>query len=191
MLATILHGGAATDAALEAIHTATDALLRAQGWTVNTLRLDGMTIRPCAGCFNCWLRTPGLCGLPDDGHQVVQALVRSEALIYLTPLAFGGFGHRLKSALDRIIPWISPLFCTIEGEMHHHQRYPRAPILLGVGWQPHPDPESSALFTRLVQRNALNMHAPTVASTVLSGEQSLEESQRQLAAVIAQLEVDA
>lgn len=47
----------------------------------------------------------------------------------------------------------------IEGEVHHKPRYERYPRLMGVGVLPQPDEESERIFTTLVSRNAINLHA--------------------------------
>ena len=89
-------------------------------------------------------------------------------------MTFGGYSSRLKYAVDRMIPTISPLFEKVGGEMHHKLRYP-AHSFLAVGWQSEPDAESAAVFARLAARNAINMHAPACGSTVLHGGQSPHE----------------
>lgn len=188
MRAVILHGGATDDAAGTAIHGMVCDALRAQGWEVETQALDGMRVKPCVGCFTCWLKTPGECAINDDGRETAKAIAGCDALIVLSSVTFGGYASRLKFALDRIIPTISPLFEWVKGEMHHKLRYP-AHSFFAIGWQHAADADGAAVFTELAARNALNMHSPSAGSAVLHAEQATEEQRAQVTRLIAKLEV--
>jgi len=177
------------DTELEQIHTLLCEELRAAGATIESLRLETMRIHPCVGCFGCWLKTPGECGYDDDGRTVARALVQCDLRIFLTPVSFGGYSGLLKTAADRMIPTISPLFVKYHGEMHHRLRYPDPARFLAVGWQQAANANSAAIFTQLVQRNALNMHAPASDSLVLTGTQTTAEQQASIAKALRNLEV--
>lgn len=188
MRGVIVHGGERSDAGLEAVHTLLVDALTARGWTVETLRLAEMTIHPCVGCFKCWLSTPGECAQQDQGSDFVRALVRNDAVLYLSPVTFGGYASMLKTALDRIVPYASPLFKIIDGEMHHCRRYPVHAAHLAVGWQRHANPTAAAIFHRMIERNGRNTRARVVASTVLTGEQAAEEHRHLIDALVARVE---
>ncbi len=187
MRALILHGNAKDDDAENDIHGMLCEALRAKGWDTETKPLAQMRVGPCVGCFNCWFKTPGECGIQDDGREVARAVANCDALVFLSPVTFGGYSSRLKLAVDRLIPTISPLFEKVGGEMHHKLRYP-AHSFLAVGWQSEPDADSATVFARLAARNALNMHAPAAGSTVLHGGQSPQERQAQVTRLIESLE---
>ncbi|MHB9134682.1 MAG: flavodoxin family protein [Armatimonadota bacterium] len=189
MHAVILHGGAKNEAGLEAVHTMLCEALQGAGWTVETLRIAEMTIHPCSGCFNCWLKTPGECTWDDDGRQVARALVQCDLRVFLSPVSFGGYNGLLKTALDRIIPTISPLFTKIHGEMRHKMRYPHSPRALGVGWQQQPNADSADIFAQVVQRNMLNMRPPAWGSGVFTSMQTADEQHALLAGLLHQVEV--
>lgn len=167
MQAVILDGGREGDATCDAARAVLVAELAERGWSVESIRLAERSIKPCVGCFGCWFRTPGECVQADDGREVARAMARSDALVLLTPLSFGGYGRLLKTALDRVIPNILPWFTTRAGEMHHVMRYPNRQSLLGVGVQREPDAEGAAIFRELLERNGLNMDSPVIASVVL------------------------
>ena len=183
----ILHGGTRKDAGLETVHSRLCDMLLAAGWTVTTYRLEEMTIHPCTGCFNCWMRTPGECGIDDDGRTVTRAFAQSDARIYLTPISFGGYSGLLKTAVDRLVPNISPLFEKVNGEMHHRLRYPNVMTFLAVGWQQQANASSAEIFTRLIQRNAINLHAPNSASVVLTEAHSADEQHALLTGLLANI----
>jgi len=54
---------------------------------------------PCGGCENC-VKT-GECVLNDDMQKLVEALEVADALIWISPLYFGGITAQLKAVVDR------------------------------------------------------------------------------------------
>lgn len=50
-----------------------------RGWQVETLHLWEMDIALCAGCFGCWVRTPGECVVADAARDVASAFMWFEA----------------------------------------------------------------------------------------------------------------
>jgi hypothetical protein len=105
-----------------------------------------------------------LCRIDDTGRSVAASLINSDLVVYLTPVTFGGYSSELKKALDRSICLILPFFTRIDGEVHHQPRYECYPSLLGLGVLPAPDLEQERIFARLVERNAINLHAPSSAA---------------------------
>jgi hypothetical protein len=159
------------------------AQAKIRGWKVKAFALAGMDIQPCRGCFSCWVKTPGICVITNDGQEsILRAWAEADLIAMLTPITFGGYAPELKKALDRIIPVLSPFFITIRGETHHPQRYPHPRRLLAIGTQKQPDPDSESVFRRLVGRNALNMGDAQATTLVLSGDISLADIEKKLAA---------
>jgi hypothetical protein len=60
----------------------------------------------------------------------------------------------------------------VDGEVHHRPRYDRYPAWLALGTLPQPDAEQTALFARLVERNAVNMNNPAYGAQVVIGDES-------------------
>jgi multimeric flavodoxin WrbA len=76
---------------------------------VQTFSLSEMKLAHCIGCFDCWLKTPGVCvyGEPRAG-QILRAYVQSDTVVLFTPIAFGGYSSQLKlvdSSVYRHVPW--------------------------------------------------------------------------------------
>jgi multimeric flavodoxin WrbA len=188
MRAVILHGGTAHSPELEALHDEITAALRNIGWETQTLRLAEMTIRPCVGCFGCWLKTPGECLMDDDGRVTARAQATADARIVLTPVSFGGYSGLVKRAMDRMIPTISPLFKMVHGEIHHQLRYPNPTSWFAVGWLPQPDAARTALFQQLIARNALNGHSPHSGAVTFTPDDAPAARQAALATLFAPLE---
>jgi multimeric flavodoxin WrbA len=130
------------------------------------------------GCFGCWVKTPGICVIDDDGREIAKKAAQGDLLVYLTPVTFGGYSSELKKTLDRIIPVLLPYFTLINGEIHHQMRYTKRQRLAVIGVQASPDHESAQIFKTLVDRNALNVHSPAHGSSIIirgSGAQEISE----------------
>jgi len=51
--------------------------------------LSNRTLGSCTGCFQCWLKTPGLCVIDDDGRLLAGKFIQSDLVVLLTPVTFG------------------------------------------------------------------------------------------------------
>ena len=162
----ILNGGHAREPLSEMERRLTE-VSSSYGCATKALHLRELTIAPCLGCFGCWMRTPGVCVIDDDARDVTEKMIRSDVIVYLTPVVFGGYSPELKGALDRSIGLISPLFERVGGETHHKKRYDRYPCLLGIGVQRGRDATEARIFETLVRRNAINLHAPRSVAQVV------------------------
>jgi multimeric flavodoxin WrbA len=167
MHATLLNGALPGDGYIDAVAAALQDMLQSQGWTVAPWTLRDDQSAYCLGCFQCWTTTPGLCRIEDVGRDIARSVIQSDQTIYLTPVTFGGYSSELKKAVDRIICLISPFFERIDGEVHHRARYDRYPALTGIGVLPGPHPAQEQIFHSLIERNAINMHAPAHVSAVV------------------------
>jgi hypothetical protein len=169
MQATLLDGSPATgkDPFCERVHFLITKELRNRGLDTTPFALATMNIKPCRGCFSCWVKTPGVCIIRDDEEAVLRNLATSELTVWLTPITFGGYSPELKKALDRAIPILLPFFKKVHGEIHHPQRYALTRRLLAIGILPGQDDESEWVFRHLVGRNAINLAATPVATAVL------------------------
>lgn len=98
-------------------------------WTIlsNTGR-----IRPCTGCFCCWLKTPGRCVIRDGFEHMGALLSEADELLIISRCSFGGFSPFVKNVMDRSIGYLLPYFRIIRGEMHHRIRPKRAPLPLRI-----------------------------------------------------------
>ncbi len=175
MKALIFDGGRKGETALDPIRGVVEKEMSDAGWEVETLPLRDMDIAPCTGCFKCWTKTPGICVIDDTGREVTRKLVRSDLLVILTPVTFGGYSSEVKKALDRSLGWMLPYFTKVQGKTHHKPRYKRYPDLLAIGTLPQPDEELEALFRDLVDRNAINAHSPNHVAAVITEGSGPEE----------------
>jgi len=189
MKAVILNGGKENDLSITEVLGAIVKELEAIVADIKTFDLRDMKISRCLGCFNCWVKTPGVCIIDDDGRMIAKEAVQSDLVIFLTPVVFGGYSPELKMALDRLIPLVSPFFMKIQGEVHHKPRYKHYPSLVGIGILPENDQNKEKIFKTLVNKNAVNMHNPSWAACVFSGSQPAEQIRQQIKESLAKVGV--
>jgi len=125
----------------------------------------------CQGEFDCWIRHPGRCKIDDGEQAIAQAVPSADALVFLGPVVFGGFGYALKRAIDRLICLITPFFEKRNALTHHERRYERYPGLYAVGLLPSADAGQQATFEALNDANAINFFAPGRNARILCEDQ--------------------
>lgn len=189
MKVLVLNGSLKGDNSLKIIHEIIVDVLEDNGCDIDSLILHEIEIASCLGCFGCWVKTPGICVINDEGRNIAKAVIQSNLLIFLTPVIFGGYSSELKKALDRLIPILSPFFEKIEGEIHHQRRYDQYPRLIGVGVLPNKDEKSEKIFNTLIHRNAINMHSPSYASGVVYSNQEADEIRKNFQRFLAKVGV--
>jgi multimeric flavodoxin WrbA len=162
--------------------------IRSRGWEVEHVLLRQRKIGNCAGDFFCWIRNPGLCTIDDDNRRIARSVTSCNLLVYLTPVAFGGYCSILKRAVDHLTQNNLPFFTQVHGEIHHSPRYGHTSTLLVIGWMDTPNFEEEAIFHHLVQRNAINMHHPTHVSGIVYADQSDQDQTKAIKLWIGQVE---
>ncbi len=81
-------------------------------------------IKPCVGCFGCWLKTPGECVIKDGYNRMGALIHQADELVVMSKYTYGGFSSFVKNVFDRSIGWVLPYFTIVDNEMHHKKRYP-------------------------------------------------------------------
>lgn len=185
----ILNGAHAADTELDALQELLCTELRARGHPANALVLRNIPVAYCLGCYDCWLKTPGVCRTRDAGPGIASEFINSDVVFFLTPVTFGGYSSQLKKALDRTVGLIlSPFFTRIDGEVHHQVRYDAYPKLVAIGLMDEGNPEEETIFHTLVHRNAINLHSPWYASRVFYRQHPANEINDVLRLTLAQME---
>ena len=120
------------------------------------IHLSGLKIANCVGCFGCWTKTPGSCVIRDDATRVYPLIAKSEKIIYVSRVKYGGYDTVMKTMLERAIPIQQAFIRLVDGETHHVQRevMPKDAVIFAYGCN---DKDEQELFSRLVARNAKNM----------------------------------
>lgn len=86
-------------------------------------------IRPCVGCFGCWVKTPGKCVICDGYENTGIAMGSCTELILVSRCCYGSVSPFVKNLQDRAISYIHPDFVIRRGEMHHKRRYKNVILL--------------------------------------------------------------
>jgi multimeric flavodoxin WrbA len=164
----VLNGALAGDDTLDPIEETLVTLLREARTAIRGYRMRDVPLAHCQGCFECWTTTPGLCKTDGDaGREIASAMIKSDLVVILTPIMFGGYSSEIKKAMDRVICLVLPFFRRVEGEVHHSRRYSKYPALAAVGVLSEPDEQQARIFRTLVDRNARNMDSPATAVCLL------------------------
>ena len=72
------------------------------------IELKNMNISRCVGCFGCWKVTPGQCVIRDDMDIIRDKIMESDNIILSFPLYFFGVSSKMKTMLDRLLPFKMP-----------------------------------------------------------------------------------
>jgi len=158
-------------ASLERLGALVASELLAAGYdTCDTFDLTATTLAFCQGEFDCWVKTPGRCRSHDAETAIVQAVHDADALVFLDAVTFGGHGHVLKTAIDRLLCLLEPFFTTRQALTHHAPRYDTQQQLLAIGWLPGPDAALASTFAALADANAVNYLSPSYGAVVVDAE---------------------
>lgn len=156
MKITILNGNPEPsnyDQTLAALQTA----LEDRGNTVQRLDLRHLPLRPCVGCWGCWVKTPGMCTNRDASLEIDEAVIRADFVLWAAPLRMGFPAATLKMALDKHLPLIHPYIVVDQGESHHLKRYAQYPrVGLLVEKETGTDADDLQIIEAIHSRTALN-----------------------------------
>jgi multimeric flavodoxin WrbA len=129
--------------------------LEKEGNPVTMIPLRDRKLQYCIGCFNCWVKTPGICVHQDDGPGMLTAVINADLVIFASPLLMGFPSALLKKTMDRLIPLIHPHFELVRGEVHHKKRYSEYPVL-GMIIEPEGNTDDLEQVNEVFSRFAIN-----------------------------------
>ena len=115
-------------------------------------------VKPCMGCFGCWIKTPGKCVINDRCSDIPSYMAKCDEMILISPILFGSYSECIKAVIDRSIPYVLPYFRIVQGEMHHKMRYKHS-FKLKVYFYGECDDEERQIAESLVHANAMNFGA--------------------------------
>jgi putative NADPH-quinone reductase len=82
--------------------------MRAAGAVTELVHLGKLRIKPCLGCFLCWVKTPGKCVQQDDMPALLERFVQADLIVMGTPLYHYHMSGLLKNFIDRTLPTAEP-----------------------------------------------------------------------------------
>lgn len=89
--------------------------------SVEVLDVCKMNVHPCIGCVRCGYEGP--CVQKDDNEIIRQKLLKTDMVVFATPLYYYGMSAQLKIVIDR--------FCAYNSSLH--SRHLKS-ALLTVAW---------------------------------------------------------
>jgi multimeric flavodoxin WrbA len=156
----LIMNGSLSGSAIESRVSEIMTMVSEKGHSVKELLLREMNYSPCRGCFNCWVKTPGLCVFKDDGDILCREALNADIVLLASPLIMGYPSALTKNALDRIIPLIHPYLEDVGGEVHHMKRYKKYPALaLLLERSEDSDDEDIEIVKEIFERAALNLQS--------------------------------
>lgn len=139
--------------------------LQTDGKEVKSYHLNKLEVKHCTGCFDCWLKTPGICRFNDDVEEVLRNIIHADLLIFASPLIMGMYSAFLKRFQDRMIPILHPYLEMVNDECHHKKRYPKYPDIGFIFDENDATREEIENVHFIHQRMALNMRGDLLLFT--------------------------
>ena len=93
--------------------------MRDAGAEVDLYYSRDLKIKPCRGCFNCWLKTPDICSQKDDMQWLLPKMRDADVIVYATPVYSYGMTGQMKNLIDRMIVLAEPFMEVAEGRSRH------------------------------------------------------------------------
>lgn len=105
------------------------SILKGQGNETLILKLRNMNINNCIGCYDCWLKTPGVCIFKDDGPKILTEYINADFVLFTSPIIMGFMSSLLKKVQERTHPLSLPFLHIKEDRIQHVPRYEKYPNL--------------------------------------------------------------
>ena len=96
--------------------------LKEAGAEVELFYTKQLTVNPCQGELNCWIKAPGHCSRQDDMQWLGGKLQQADVWVLATPVYFCGVTGPLKIIMDRMLPCVEPFYELREGHCSHPLR---------------------------------------------------------------------
>ena len=105
--------------------------MAAAGADVEIQHLCDKKIKNCAGCFNCWTKTPGSCIHQDDMTlELFPRWLAADVVVYASPLYYFTVNAAMKGFIERTLPVLEPFFERHNGRTFHPLRHEHPKVVL-------------------------------------------------------------
>lgn len=152
MKITLLQGGAKKKGNTAKVLQFVEEELLALGHDVKTIYLHDKNLKGCIGCAAC-KQKPEIIGClqNDDMEAVLNEVIKSEAVVFSSPLYFWGVNSQLKSVIDRTYSIYNKDSSLVEGQR-------QALLITGGGPFENNAQEAFTTFSRM-QKYHKSIHA--------------------------------
>ena len=131
--------------------------LKNNGIETTTIKIWDLNLLPCYGCEGCLRKTPGRCIMKDDTEKFMVPLAKTNCIIGITDVRYGGYSSQYKLVVDKFALLGSPYYGMKNGKLLHKKRYHDLNAYYTIGLGNELSVDEIENFTRLVKRNAMNM----------------------------------
>ncbi len=98
----LLQGGARKKGNTAKVLAWVEQALASQGHEVETVYLHSKNLKGCMGCGKCKQIPDAVgCVQKDDVPEILEKMIRSQAVVFSSPLYFWGVNAQLKAVIDR------------------------------------------------------------------------------------------
>ena len=146
---------------------------RQAGAEVENIFLAEKKIGYCRACLSCWIKTPGQCIQKDDMAELLEKFVRSDVVVFATPLYADNVSGMLKTFIDRMIPSLEPYVKRVNGETLHLKRYEKYPRIVVISNNAFPEQTHFQILRLYFRRLARNMHSEVIGEVYRSAGEVL------------------
>ena len=123
--------------------------LVSKGMDADYIPLENVDVKPCVNCGGCSNKTYGRCVVHDDGDWLYSKVVRSDLLVFVTPVVFGGYSFKLKRVLDKFGLFMDRRYFVVNGELVKGGLPDRTFKCFAVGVSERDDAAENAAFKQL------------------------------------------
>ena len=170
-------------------HVIAEAFLegaREAGAEVETVFIAKKKIKPCTGCYTCWMKTPGKCAHQDDMEELIGKFISSDIVVFATPLYVDNVTGLMKNFMDRLIPIGDPHWEKDEnGECRHLMRNRKPGKIAVISNCGFPQQSHFQVIRLYYRRVARNIHAELIAEVYRDGGALLTTSTKELLPLVA------
>jgi len=82
--------------------------MRSAGADIESFCTRKLSIMPCLGDLDCWMKTPGECSIKDDMQILYPKFREADVVVYASPVYCAGITGPLKNLIDRLVPLYIP-----------------------------------------------------------------------------------
>lgn len=134
-------------------------------------------IKHCMGCFSCWTKTPGKCVIEDDMAELLDKYIKSDIVVYATPLYVDYVSGIMKDFIDRRLPLVCPEFeKSGTDETVHKKRFKKYPAMIMMANCGFPEQAQFELLKLYCKRRSSNNKVNVIAQIYRSQGELLNDT---------------
>lgn len=150
--------------------------------------LDKLKFSACTGCFNCWIKTPGLCN-SFNSNELNKDIINSNNFILISELTYGGFSSSSKCIIDKLIPNVSPFFKVLNKNVHHKKRYKKYPSFSTIVYKNEISTKEESNFKNIKNAMSINLHMKNDNSIFINSNTEINDIEKIISIPIKKVEV--